>query len=213
MKTDVKTWVISGLAILFSLNMSGCSNAPDDLPFEQESIAILGGQSITVEDLQNNKKASLEQERIIKDQSFNIELNDWGDVEFVSYEPDRSVNFDDVSFCLVQDGQIIYEFPNYCEGNNTGNCFGLFDSVEAVGFRDFNNDGLDDIIVIISYVTGVGSQGMIPRPTARIFLAEEKDFRVAEDMITDISEHITEKDLTVDNVYQYILGKDTSDIQ
>ena len=125
-------------------------------------------------------------------------------MEFVSCEPDHSVNFDDVSFFLVKDGQIVYRFPYYCEGNDTSGYIGLFDSVEAVGFRDMNRDGKDDIVIIINYITGAGPQGMIPRPTARIFLAGEKEFYLAEDMMSEVSEHMQESEMTVDEVYHIV---------
>ena len=204
---NINLLAISGLIILFSVNLYGCSKAQTDAKPEQNDFEIIQGQYITTEDLQDNAQAALEQERIIQDQSFTVELNDWGSVEFVSYKPVHNGNFDDVSFYLVKDDKVIYEFPYYCEDNSTMGYIGLFDGVEAVGFRDCNNDGKNDIIVIIDYVTGAGPQGMLPRPTARIFLAEENGFYVAEDMMTDVADHIAEQDLTIDNVYQYILSK------
>ena len=204
---NINLLAISGLVILFSVNLYGCSKAQTDMRTEQNDFEIIQGQYITTEDLQASAQASLEQERIIQDQSFTVELNDWGSVEFVSYKPEHNGNFDDVSFYLVKNDQVIYEFPYYCEDNCTMGYIGLFDGVEAVGFRDCNNDGKNDIIVIIDYVTGAGPQGMLPRPTARIFLAEENGFYVAEDMMTDVADHIAEKDLTINNVYQYILSK------
>lgn len=208
MKTNKRTLIISGLVILFSVNLYGCTNGQADMGSEQDDVEIIEEQYITGEDLQDSMQTSLEQERIIQDQSFNVDLNEWGNVEFVSYEPEPDINLDDVSFYLMKDNQVIYEFPYYCEENNSGNYFGLFYHVEAVGFRDLNNDEKDDIIIIISYIPGAGPEGAVPRLHTRIFLAEENSFYVAEDMIDDISDHIAEKDLTVDNVYQYILNKD-----
>lgn len=146
----------------------------------------------------------LDQERIIQTQSFTVELNDWGIVEFISYKPIRGIDLYDVSFYLMKDNQVIYEFPYYFEGNNSGNYFGLFYDVDAVGFRDLNNDGKNDIIIIISYVKGVGPEGAVPHPTVRIFLDEGNEFCLAEDMILDISENINESDLSIENVYQFI---------
>ena len=208
MKTHKAILVMCGLIILFSANLYGCSNEQADMESEQDDFEIVQGQYITTEDLQDSVQASLEQERIIQEQSFTVDLNEWGNVEFVSYKPVRGVDLEDVSFYLVKDDQVIYEFPYYCEDNNSGNYFGLFYSVDAVGFRDLNDDGKDDIIIIISYVFGAGPEGAVPRPHVRIFLAEEKGFYVAEDMMIDVSDHIAGEDLTIDNVYQYILSKD-----
>ena len=208
MKTNKTMLIISSLIILFSASLYGCSNEQADLESEQNDIEIVEERYIAEEELQDSVQTSLEQERIIQEQSFSVDLNEWGNVEFVSYKPVRGVDLYDVSFYLVKDDQVIYEFPYYCEDNNSGNYFGLFYTVDAVGFRDLNNDGKDDIIIVISYVSGVGPEGAVPRPHARIFLAEEKGFYVAEDMMTDVSDHIAGEDLTIDNVYQYILNKD-----
>lgn len=147
---------------------------------------------------------SLDEKRIIPDQSFDVELNDWGDVKFISYGPEAGADFADVSFCLMKGNKVTYSFPYYGENNKTDTYAGLFDSVESVGFRDVNNDNLKDIIVIINYITGAGPQGMIPRPRARIFLADKKEFHLAKDLIEDITEDIDEKDITIDNICKYL---------
>ena len=60
----------------------------------------------------------------------------------------------------------------------------IYNTIEggAVAFRDINDDGKDDIIVIVYYVSGAGPTGMVPRPDIRIFIAEENEFYLAEDM-------------------------------
>jgi len=150
---------------------------------------------------------SLEENRIIQFESFNVELNDWGNVRFISYEPDNSINFEDVSFYLMKDDKVIYSFPYYCENNSTENYVGLFDSVSAVEFCDVNNDNIKDVIVLINYVTGAGPQGMVPRPRARIFLADKKEFYLATDLIDDITNNIPEKDLSIATICDYLKNK------
>jgi len=75
--------------------------------------------------------ASLDDKRVIQDQSFDIELEEWGNVRFVSYLPREEIYMEDVSFFLTKENQVIYSFPYYCKSNNTENYIGLFDSVEA----------------------------------------------------------------------------------
>ncbi len=150
---------------------------------------------------------SLEENRIIQDESFNVELNNWGNVRFISYEPDNHINFEDVSFYLMKDNNVIYSFPYYCENNSTENYVGLFDSVSAVEFCNVNNDNIKDVIVIINYVTGAGPQGMVPRPKARIFLADKKEFYLATDLIDDITNNIEEKDLSIAAICNYLKNK------
>ncbi|WMJ90106.1 hypothetical protein [Anaerocolumna sp. MB42-C2] len=150
---------------------------------------------------------TLVENRIIQDQSFDVKLNDWGNVRFISYEPDNSNDFEDVSFFLMKNNSVIYSFPYYCENNSTENYVGLYDSVAAVGFCDVNKDNIKDVIVIINYITGAGPQGMVPRPRARIFLADKKEFNLANDLIDDITNNIEEKDLTISAICNYLKEK------
>lgn len=149
----------------------------------------------------------MDEKRIISEQSFDVELNDWGDVTFISYSPEAGADFEDVSFYLMNDNQVVYSFPYYDENNRTDNYTGLFDSVESVGFRDVNNDTLKDVIVVINYITGAGPQGMLPRPRTRIFLADKGEFHLAKDLIDDITENMDETDLDINNIYEYLRNK------
>lgn len=151
--------------------------------------------------------SSLDEKRILQDQSFTVSLNDWGNVRFVSYGPDSGNDFEDVSFYLVKDNTILYSFPAYCENNSTVNYVGLFDSVAGVSFYDVNQDTVKDVIVIINYVTGAGPQGMTPRPTVRIFLADKKEFYLATDFMNEITETIAEKDLTLTTICDFLDSK------
>lgn len=96
----------------------------------------------------------IDESRVIEEQFFDIELNSWGNVQFVSYLPQGKEVIEDVSFVLAKDGEVIYTFPYYCENNNTEKYGVLFDSVAAVVFRDLNNDSMQDIVVIKNYVMG-----------------------------------------------------------
>lgn len=108
-----------------------------------------------------------------------------------------------VEVILSGDEQILYRFPYRYENNTIGSS-GMFDNVGAVAFRDVNNDGKKDIIIICYYFSGAGPTGMVPRPDIRIFIAEENEFYLAEDMVTDIEQHILEKDMTIESVCNYL---------
>lgn len=137
---------------------------------------------------------------MIPEQSFDVTLDDWGEVTFMSCKP-PSQQYEDTSFFIVRGDQILYKFPNSAKSY-----VGLFDSIGAVAFRDINDDGKDDIVIIINYITGAGPQGMIPRPTARIFLAGENEFYFAEDMETDVAKNIMEEDMTIETICNYLKG-------
>ncbi len=224
MKKEV---ILFTAALLCSCLLVGCQKSKAD-QLNSDTVTLKGGQIKAESTNENNEEKeietkslkinlssvsdtgitqaviSLDEKRIIPDQSFDVELNDWGDVKFISYSPKAGADFEDVSFCLMKDNKVIYSFPYYGENNKTDTYAGLFDSVESVGFRDVNNDNLKDIIVIINYITGAGPQGMVPRPRARIFLADKKEFLLAKDLIEDITEDIDEKDITIDNICKYL---------
>ncbi|RKD35016.1 hypothetical protein [Lacrimispora algidixylanolytica] len=156
---------------------------------------------------ETNSNITLDESRIIKDQTFVATLNDWGEVTFVTYGPKPGADFEDVTFYLMKNKKVVYAFPFYGEDNKINEIGGLFDSVASIGFRDVNHDDLEDIIVIINYVTGAGPQGMVPRPKVRIFRADKKEFHLAKDLIDDITNQMNESDLTINGIYKYLKSK------
>lgn len=143
---------------------------------------------------------------MIPEQSFDVTLDDWGEVTFVSCRP-VSCDFE-ASFFLIRDDQILYKFPYLCEDNKK-NYTGCFADIGAVAFRDINDDGKEDIIIIFNYYSGAGPTGMVPRPESRIFLAGENEFYLAEDIMEDVEQNLLRKEMTVDRIYQYILSEET----
>nr|WP_314464201.1 hypothetical protein [uncultured Clostridium sp.] len=207
MKRKVILFAVSILTLCFT---AGCQKPKaENIPQEIVSDSKSGeSESASSKDgVSSGLNVSLDENRIIQDQSFQAELGDWGDVRFVSYGPGAGSDFEDVSFYLIKDNKVVYSFPYYGENNKTDQYAGLFDSVESVAFRDVNGDNLMDVIVIINYITGAGPQGMEPRPKVRIFLADKKDFILAKDMTDDVNDHIEEKDMSMDHIYEYLKNK------
>lgn len=88
--------------------------------------------------------------RRITEQSFDIELKDWGEVQFAAYEPNYHVNpREDVRFALVKNGERVYEFPAVYWNNELSEL--QFKEIGAVAFKDYDKDGYSDIIIIIEY--------------------------------------------------------------
>lgn len=155
----------------------------------------------------------LDESRVITEQSFEVDLNDWGEVRFVSYLPTYDTLWEDVSFVLAKDNQIVYHFPAYFENNSTENdSVGMFDSVEAVGFQDIDGDGSKDAIVIINYVTGAGPQGMIPRKTIRIFSSQNNGFVIQYDLIDELMKNMKEDDISISAICDYVTLIETDEI-
>lgn len=146
-------------------------------------------------------------EYIIAEQTFDVCLEDWGDVTFATCKIPRSI-FTDASFFLIKEEQVLYKFPQRFKENRL-EFTGAFDSVGAVAFRDINDDKKDDIIIISYYVSGAGPTGMEPRPYVTIYLAGESEFYIAEDMIEEVE--YSRKDMTIESVYNYLLDRETED--
>ena len=89
----------------------------------------------------------------VEEQSFNIDLGaPWGDVFFVTYAPDKSAYGNlDVTFCIVKpsDGAELFQFPAVEDENYRRNL--QFEEVQAVSFKDYNEDGALDVIIIAAY--------------------------------------------------------------
>lgn len=104
----------------------------------------------------NNEKLSAETneddltnsvEGIIENQTFEIELDEWGKVTFASIEPKNNSN--KPNFVLIKNGEIVYEFPKTEISNSD-----TFEQVSGVKFTDFNMDEKKDILVLIEYSNG-----------------------------------------------------------
>ncbi len=155
----------------------------------------------------------LDESRVITEQSFDVDLNGWGEVRFVSYLPTYDTLWEDISFVLAKDNQIVYHFPAYFENNSTENdSVGMFDSVEAIGFQDIDGDGEKDVIAIINYVTGAGPQGMIPRKSVRIFCSEDNDFVIQNDLMDEIMKNMKEDDISISAICDYVTLIETDEI-
>ena len=143
------------------------------------------------------KEIDLVNQFMIPEHSFDISLNDWGEVRFVSCMPMRNPgdNTDplaDVSFYLLSDGQIIYRFPyvNVREDNlytkeDNVRQWGFIDGISFVTFTDVNGDEKKDVVIGILYETGAGPQGTIPRMEVRIYVDQGDEFVYDEEMCSE----------------------------
>lgn len=77
----------------------------------------------------------------IKDQSFMVNLNSWGNVKFVSGKLTGGNHIPTVFYLTNKDGDILYDFISDED-------LPYSVDVKAVSFKDVNKDGLKDIIVI-----------------------------------------------------------------
>lgn len=139
--------------------------------------------------------------KTIEEQSFWVGFENWGKVRFVSGTyPDGGTY--KLHFYLVDDSQnVLYDFPEFY-----GNQWSTFFEFQAVAFRDVNNDGLKDIIIIADYMTGVGPTGAIPFHVASIYYQKDKDFMSVLDLDNKINDE--GKNENIDMVLKFAKGKE-----
>jgi hypothetical protein len=88
------------------------------------------------------------------------------------------------SFHLICQDKLAYDFPHfgYAEASWT------FQDVDAVAFSDIDADGDTDVIVIASYMTGIGPEGAKPFPVVILFRNEGSS---SFSLLTDLSNELT----------------------
>lgn len=100
---------------------------------------------------------------LIENQSFVVEMDGWGKTLFASIAPETDGW--PPHFALSRDGEIVYRFPE--TGKETGDGFV---EVCAVAFQDYNQDGKQDVAVLVTYTDGERKWN-----EPQIFLQENSD--------------------------------------
>lgn len=92
----------------------------------------------------------------ITEQSFEVALDGWGEVTFASFEPEQYSfqkngvwMYGDARFMLIKEGKVVYIFPAVYEDNEMAGW--QFGQVASVSFRDYNEDGRPDILLLLEY--------------------------------------------------------------
>lgn len=128
----------------------------------------------------------------IPEQSFDISLNDWGEVTFVTCMPDTTENpIEDISLYLIKNEKVLYHFPDI-EENNTSMA-GICDGVSFVFFKDVNNDNRTDVVIGAWYESGAGPQGMIPRTQIQIYTDNKTEFVYEKELCDKIKIELPEE--------------------
>ena len=158
----MKKNILFGLIIL-SFVLAGCKQ---DVKEEKEASTevtkeLPGGQEEVTETPGQNTQSF--KGRVIENQTFEIQLNDWGMVTFTSVAPEENSN--DPEFLLVKNDKVIYEFPEI-----KADASDSFKQISGVKFSDVNMDGKKDVLLLLQYCNDGDSWNM---PV--IFLQENPD--------------------------------------
>lgn len=141
--------------------------------------------------------ADRKERRRIEEQSFSISISPLGKVEFFSYAPDLSISkYADVTF-EIENGD---KDANKLEGMDTSDLREgiIFKQVEAVSFKDYNNDSYGDIIIICSYEK---EEKMYSE--ARIYSGSRKgEFTLERQISSDVNGALSK--LTIQNILDFL---------
>ncbi|MGF9914206.1 hypothetical protein ABEX47_12810 [Paenibacillus ehimensis] len=133
----------------------------------------------------------------IADQSFQVELESWGKVRFVSAKRANADGRKELLLSLKDaEGGTLYTFPQpklVASWN--------FEAVKAVSFKDVDGDGKKDVIVLADYVAGKESGGSAAVTAPSIFVQKDKSFVSDDD--TDNKLNASGKIKTVSDVMAF----------
>lgn len=195
------------LLLLHILLLTGCQRINNETQYSQETesqeYTNTSEADVTQEERQLLERIN---ENKIDEQSFEIVLNNWGKVMFVSCMPDFDEDIDpltDISFYLTDNKKVIYQFPDVAQDNVRES--GLCEGVSFVFFEDINEDSRDDIVIGVLYISGAGPQGMIPYTEIRIYEDEVDTFIYNKELSEEINVNLPQ-DVTAEDVKKIILN-------
>ena len=162
-------------------------------------------KSVTTSKKKDTKKKedSKSNSKEIADQCFETELAGVGTISFKSYTANTNENlYADARFVIEKDGKVYEELPGMTENNINDDSRKQFESVKAVSFFDYNEDNLDDIVIINSYKT---DQDTV-EDEVRIY-PQNEDYKFALDK--EISDEVNSNvdDKIISNVQEYFEEK------
>ena len=154
----MKKNIVFGLIIL-SFVLAGCKQdvkeekaAPTEVTKE-----LSGGQEEVTETPEHTETPGQNTQsfkgKVIENQTFEIQLDDWGMVTFTSVAPEENSN--NPEFLLVKNNKVIYEFPEI-----KADASDSFKQISGVKFSDVNMDGKKDVLLLLQYCNDGDSWNM-----------------------------------------------------
>lgn len=147
----------------------------------------------------------------IQEQSFEVTLDGWGEVTFASFEPEHDtftqnsiVLYGDARFMLLKDEKVVYVFPEvYLNNGMTGQ---KYEKVLAVSFKDYDEDGRQDILLLVEYGGVQGIDIGEVWTEARIYTQDEgeREFHLHRSLMYAINSEANYNGATMEDVYRVI---------
>ncbi|HKM34306.1 MAG TPA: hypothetical protein VJY54_06150 [Lachnospiraceae bacterium] len=177
------------MVFAISLLVIGCGKTNDKIigSTEEKTSTIIESDAGETTD-QKNEADSLEittyageQYQLIEDQSFTFDFMPFGQATFKSYAPYQVDGNRDALFEVVKDDMVVaLNDPREAAATQD------FGSIEAISFPDLNDDGYDDVIIIMTYYNLGGPDAGSDYQWAKLFVGsrtgefiEDQDFEMA----------------------------------
>lgn len=150
----------------------------------------------------DNNLANLQKQglKVIEEQPFWIELENWGRVRFVAGET-QIKGLPKLNLYLIDSKDNgLCSLPEFY-----GNMWILYE-LKAISFKDVNKDGLKDIIVVADYILGHGENAAVPFPVGSVYFQKNKEFVSLPELDKEINEK--KQNESVDMIFKFVEGKD-----
>lgn len=190
MKHNTKKWQASLLCITLCGILTACGSGKESQAEDMknsETIQInetdMGAQQ---ENGTEEETDGMEENRLIREQTFEVTLEPLGKVTFASYQPDTQQNpLGDALFEIQEAGGKTTALEGIFENNIRAN--EIFNKVEAVSFPDYNSDGFSDIIIICNYSPSSGPDVGTGYSEARIYRGNEDGLFTLERELSEVT--------------------------
>jgi hypothetical protein len=153
--------------VVLTINYSPNSSKVNLWGIGEGTFALINSNTKVNRTLNNLKDGGLQ---VIENQSFSVNLENYGSVKFISGLKREDSNDIAVFYLLDDKNNVLYKFPDFY-----GDSKGMFNDIHAVSFADANNDGLKDIIIIADYKTNISSSST-ESTIASIYFQKDKGF-------------------------------------
>lgn len=224
-------WTGEGITKYYQRDEEGSSKEIDEAAYRkiEEALGIVEGNKLSCGENALGKENMLKLlgaaepagagglEGQIMDQSFETELDGFGKVVFASFEPIDYISenpeygttmFGDVRFKLLspENGEEIFGFPGETDDNILIG-FTQFKRVLSVAFKDYNEDGRKDILILSEYQDPQGE----PYRKARAYTQKngEKEFTIDQELSAFLCQYTESMDQVYEGLAAYKAGNGT----
>ncbi len=149
---------------------------------------------------------SFRRELVISGQTFSADISPLGELTFISCMPDREKSpAADASFWIQREGEYV-RLEDMAPDNIRDD--GVFNQVEAVGFKDWSGDGAQDIITVCSYRPLRDAEDGAEFWEVRLYKNRaDGRFTLWRELSYETSDACAAQGITVDGAAAYALGE------